>query len=232
MYAIGLVRITWAHGRRPQPCHQPFTARAFARLLDAVSRLEVLACARRAHPKPGAREGRGRGGGLHRDFPRPGASWSDRARAHRIDLDCIVPYLTLAKSTRLPILLCKINLARAPKRTIRYLMLWYCSFGKMENPGTNVDFAFPSLRRRIPGMRLAKTGGHPRSHHPMPLQAISIQFRYRDPPRERTGWRMPAASDLAVPGSPASPAARVISDCHIILGPIVTFGDRLSPPRQ
>ena len=27
-------------------------------------------------------------------------------------------------------------------------------------------------------------------------------------------------------------ASRVISDCHIILGPIVTFGDRLSPPRQ
>jgi hypothetical protein len=24
----------------------------------------------------------------------------------------------------------------------------------------------------------------------------------------------------------------VISDCHIIWGPIVTFGDRLSPPRQ
>ena len=37
----------------------------------------------------------------------------------RVDLDCIVPYLTLAKSTRLPILLCKIaNLAGAPQRTV------------------------------------------------------------------------------------------------------------------
>ena len=40
-------------------------------------------------------------------------------RAVRIDSDCIVPYLTLAKSTRLPILLCKyFNLAGAPKRTV------------------------------------------------------------------------------------------------------------------
>ena len=37
----------------------------------------------------------------------------------RIDSDCIVPYLTLAKSTRLPILLCKyFNVAGAPKRTV------------------------------------------------------------------------------------------------------------------
>jgi hypothetical protein len=42
--------------------------------------------------------------------------------AARIDSDCIVPYLTLAKSTRLPILLCKFfNLAGAPKRTVGYL---------------------------------------------------------------------------------------------------------------
>ena len=97
----------------------------------------------------------------------------------RIDLDCIVPYLTLAKSMRLPILLCKIaNLAGAPERTVRYLWSptiphcrtpqfcrtrclraklsilrwetlgiksygsWYCSFGKMENLGTNVDFFY------------------------------------------------------------------------------------------
>jgi hypothetical protein len=41
---------------------------------------------------------------------------------HRVDLDCIVPYLTLAKSTRLPILLCKIrSLAGASKRTVRHL---------------------------------------------------------------------------------------------------------------
>jgi hypothetical protein len=40
----------------------------------------------------------------------------------RIDSDCYVPYLTLAKPTRLPILLCKyFNLAGAPKRTVRYL---------------------------------------------------------------------------------------------------------------
>jgi hypothetical protein len=41
---------------------------------------------------------------------------------HRIDSNCIVPYLILAKSTRLPILLCKyFSLAGAPKRTVRYL---------------------------------------------------------------------------------------------------------------
>ena len=43
-------------------------------------------------------------------------------RPPRVDLDCIVPYLTLAKSTRLPILLCKIrSLAGASKRTVRHL---------------------------------------------------------------------------------------------------------------
>jgi hypothetical protein len=39
-----------------------------------------------------------------------------------VDLYCIVPYLILAKSTRLPILVCKItDLAAEPKRTVRYL---------------------------------------------------------------------------------------------------------------
>ncbi len=71
-----------------------------------------------------------------------------RARA-RIDLDCIVPYLTLAKSTRLPILLCKyFNLAGAPKRTVRYLVMvlfvwqnqksWYkCRFRFFQNRMVN-----------------------------------------------------------------------------------------------
>jgi hypothetical protein len=37
----------------------------------------------------------------------------------RLYSDCIVPYLTLTKSTRLPILLCKyFNIAGAPKRTV------------------------------------------------------------------------------------------------------------------
>ena len=41
---------------------------------------------------------------------------------HSVDSDCNVPYLTLAKSTRLPILLCKLfNLAGVPKRTVGYL---------------------------------------------------------------------------------------------------------------
>ena len=45
-------------------------------------------------------------------------SWHGRACV-RLYSDCIVPYLTLAKSTRLPILLCKyFNLAGAPKRTV------------------------------------------------------------------------------------------------------------------
>ena len=61
----------------------------------------------------------------------------------RIDSDCIrvAPYLTFAKSTRLPILLCKFfNLAGAPKCSVRSTS--YCSFGKMGNPGTNIDFVF------------------------------------------------------------------------------------------
>ena len=53
------------------------------------------------------------------------AHWAVRKSiAPRLRSDCIdlVPYLTLAESTRLPILLCKyFNLAGAPERTVRYL---------------------------------------------------------------------------------------------------------------
>jgi hypothetical protein len=45
----------------------------------------------------------------HQDlFNRISRVW--RFGAQRIDSDCIVPYLTLAKSTRLPILLCKFSI--------------------------------------------------------------------------------------------------------------------------
>jgi hypothetical protein len=112
-------------------------------------------------------------GGFFNTFPIP----FQKSALVTVRSDCIVPYLTLAKSTRLPILLCNFfNLAGAPKRTVGYLRCsamfhcqgricclsrpnssksrpwqhlespkWsksYCSFGKVENPGTNVDFAF------------------------------------------------------------------------------------------
>jgi hypothetical protein len=62
--------------------------------------------------------------------------------------ELVVPYLTLAKSTRLPILLCKFfNLAGPPKRTVGYLILlfvwqnhksWYkCRFRFFQNRMVN-----------------------------------------------------------------------------------------------
>jgi hypothetical protein len=73
--------------------------------------LSALASAHSLLTRGGGRRGRA----VH---PRGAGKW--RLRPVRVDLDCIVPYLTLAKSTRLPILLCKIaNLAGAPERTVR-----------------------------------------------------------------------------------------------------------------
>jgi hypothetical protein len=85
-----------------------------------------------SRPRAGRADGGRRGGGPARAAAGPCASaatssacWSKRGlgRLRYISRsDCIVPYLTLAKSTRLPILLCKyFNLAGAPKRTVGYL---------------------------------------------------------------------------------------------------------------
>jgi hypothetical protein len=60
----------------------------------------------------------------------------------RLRSDCIVPYLTLAKSTRLPLLLCKIfNSAGAPKRTVGSLR---CSSSR------TCEHACEGLRLRSP----------------------------------------------------------------------------------
>jgi hypothetical protein len=47
------------------------------------------------------------------------------------------PYLTLAKYVK-----SEIWMGRPSVQCDIYQKLWYCSFGKMENSGTNVDFAF------------------------------------------------------------------------------------------
>jgi hypothetical protein len=77
-------------------------------------------------------------------------------RVLRVDLDCIVPYLTLAKSgiSQIHYVKSRIWLGRPSVQYDIYsssLSKSYCSFGKMENSGTNVDFAFFCLKKKSYG---------------------------------------------------------------------------------